>query len=185
MSLLPEKEIFTIGHSTRTLEEFVTLLCEHDIGCLIDARIAPGSRRMPHFAKQSLAEALHAERIAYVHMPRLGGRRRPARDSANAGWKNTAFRGYADHMATQEFAEALDRLTDIAEGRRSATMCAEALWWRCHRMLISDALTVKGWRVVHIGAGPRPQPHRLTPFAVVAGESLSYPAAQGALPLES
>jgi uncharacterized protein (DUF488 family) len=183
MFVLPEKEIFTVGHSTRTWEEFVGLLREHEIGCLIDVRIAPTSRRMPHFGKQWMESNLPGQGITYVHEPGLGGRRRPAAGSTNTGWHNRSFQAYADHMATAEFAQALDRVMGAAERRRTAIMCAEAVWWRCHRMLISDALTVRGWRVLHIGTAPSPQPHRLTPFAVVAGEDLSYPPAQGSLPL--
>jgi uncharacterized protein (DUF488 family) len=181
MSLLPENEIFTVGHSTRSLAEFLTLLREHCIGCLIDVRTAPKSRRMPHFAKASLAEALPGQQIAYIHEPALGGWRRPVSGSPNTGWRNKGFQGYADHMSTPEFEAALERVMEIATDRRTAIMCAEALWWRCHRMLISDVLTVKGWRVLHIGAGTSSVPHRLTSFAMVTDGRLSYPPAQQSL----
>jgi uncharacterized protein (DUF488 family) len=184
MSVLPEKEIFTVGHSTRSLEEFLTLLHEYRIGCLIDVRTAPKSRRQPHFAKQSLAATLPAQRIAYVHEPALGGWRQPVPGSRNTGWRNKSFQGYADHMASNDFETALGRVIKTAVERCSAIMCAEALWWHCHRMLISDALTVRAWRVLHIGAGRGPDPHRLTSFALVEGGRLTYPAAQGSLPLE-
>jgi uncharacterized protein (DUF488 family) len=181
MSFLPEKQIFTVGHSTRALEEFLTLLRQHAIGCLIDVRTAPRSRRMPHFAKASLAAALPERQIEYIHEPRLGGWRRPVPGSPNTGWRNKGFQGYADHMATPEFETALGQVMEIAAGRSSSIMCAEALWWQCHRMLISDALTVRGWRVLHIGAGDGPEVHKVTSFAVVAGVRLSYPAPQGSL----
>jgi uncharacterized protein (DUF488 family) len=183
MSVLPAKEIFTVGHSTRTWEEFVGLLHEYEIACLVDVRIAPSSRRMPHFGKEWMERELPGQGVAYLHEAGLGGRRRPAAGSPNTGWRNRSFQAYADHMRTDEFTEALERTMALATGQRTAIMCAEAVWWRCHRMLISDALTVRGWRVQHIGAGAGPQAHRLTPFAVVKGEGLSYPPAQGSLPL--
>jgi uncharacterized protein (DUF488 family) len=181
MSLLPDREIFTVGHSTRTWGELAGLLREYGIACLIDVRIAPTSRRMPHFGKEWMEEALRDQGISYIHEPDLGGRRRPVSGSPNTGWRNRSFQGYADHMRTPRFQEALQRVMETARETRSAVMCAEAVWWHCHRMLISDALTVRGWRVLHIGAGPDAQPHRITPFAVVAGEELSYPPAQGSL----
>jgi uncharacterized protein (DUF488 family) len=181
MSVLPEKEIFTVGHSTRTWGELVGLLLQHEIACLVDVRIAPTSRRMPHFGKEWMEDALPAQGITYIHEPDLGGRRRPVSGSPNTGWRNRSFQGYADYMGKPRFRSALQRLMEPARGTRSAIMCAEAVWWRCHRMLISDALTVRGWRVLHIGTGPDPRPHRLTPFAVAAGEELSYPPAQGTL----
>jgi uncharacterized protein (DUF488 family) len=183
MSVLPAKDIFTVGHSTRTWGEFIGLLHEHEIACLVDVRIAPSSRRMPHFGKEWMQRELPEQGITYVHESGLGGRRRPVAGSPNTGWRNRSFQAYGDHMRTDEFTDALDRVMELAVGRRTAIMCAEAVWWRCHRMLISDALTVRGWRVLHIGAGAGPQPHRLTPFAVVAGEELSYPPEQGSLPL--
>ena len=181
MPFLPEKQIFTVGHSTRTLEELLALLQRHEIGCLFDVRTAPKSRRMPHFSKDSLAGTLPERRIAYIHEPRLGGWRRPVAGSPNTGWRTRGFQGYADHMASAEFEAALENVMEIAADRRSAIMCAEALWWRCHRMLISDALTTKGWQVLHIGAGEAPQEHRLTPFATVVDGRLNYPPAQGSL----
>ena len=183
MSVLPEKQIFTVGHSTRTWEEFVGLLQEYRIACLVDVRIAPSSRRMPHFGKEWMERELPEQGIAYVHETGLGGRRRPAGGSPNTGWRNRSFQAYADHMRTDEFTDALDRVMALATDRRTAIMCAEAVWWRCHRMLISDALTVRGWRVQHIGAGADPQAHRMTPFAVVTGEELTYPPSQSSLPL--
>jgi uncharacterized protein (DUF488 family) len=183
MSLLPDKEIFTVGHSTRTWGDFAGLLRAHDIACLVDVRIAPASRRLPHFRKEWMEGALRDQGVTYIHEPDLGGRRRPVSGSPNTGWQNQSFQGYADHMRTPRFQEALGRVMETARGTRSAVMCAEALWWRCHRMLISDALTVRGWRVLHIGAGQDAQVHRLTPFAVVAGEELTYPPTQSTLPV--
>jgi uncharacterized protein (DUF488 family) len=177
----PPREVFTLGHSTRAFDELERLLHDYGIACLIDVRNTPKSRRMPHFAKESLERSLPPLGIDYVHLKALGGWRRPLPGSPNGGWRSRAFQGYADHMETAEFRSALEQVMDLASGRRAAIMCAEALWWRCHRMLISDALTVRGWRVRHIGAGPAAQDHRLTPFAVVDGERLVYPPRQPAL----
>jgi uncharacterized protein (DUF488 family) len=139
---------------------------------------------MPHFSTESLARSLPGEGIAYIHLRELGGRRRAASGSRNTGWRSEGFRGYADHMATSEFAGALAELEAIARERRSVVMCAEALWWRCHRRLISDALIVAGWRVLHIDSGGAAQEHELTSFAVVEGRRIAYPAAQGRLEIE-
>jgi uncharacterized protein (DUF488 family) len=179
--LLPGKEIFTVGHSTRGFEEFVSLLQNYEIRHLVDVRTAPKSRRMPHFNTESLAEALPSAGVGYLHEPALGGWRRPARNSPNTGWRNKGFQGYADHMETSEFEAALARVARIAVDERAALMCAEALWWRCHRQLIADALVVRGWRVRHIGLGGAPEDHALTSFAVVEGGRLTYPPVQGAL----
>jgi uncharacterized protein (DUF488 family) len=138
---------------------------------------------MPHFSKEALEQSLPAEGIGYLHMKELGGRRRPRAGSPNAGWRSEGFRGYADHMATEEFTDALERVLAAVRERRSALMCAEALWWRCHRRLISDALVVHGWRVRHIGSDGRLEDHRLTPFAAVSGVRVTYPPVQGSLEL--
>jgi uncharacterized protein (DUF488 family) len=174
-------EIFTVGHSTHTFEGLVRLLNRHDIACLIDVRKIPSSRRMPHFARPQLEQALPAEGIGYEHMPELGGFRKPRPDSANAGWETRGFRGYADYMQTPEFDAALARVEAAGREHPTAIMCAEALWWRCHRRLIADALTVRGWRVLHIDSGGATAEHRLPPFAVVNGTRLSYPPAQRVL----
>jgi uncharacterized protein (DUF488 family) len=174
-------DIFTIGHSTHTLRDLVRLLRRHGIAWLIDVRTAPGSRRMPHFARSALELSLPAEGIEYEHVPELGGFRRPQPDSTNKGWETRGFQGYADYMRTAEFEHALARLEDAARASRTAIMCAEGLWWRCHRRLVADALTVKGWRVLHIDSGGATSEHRLPPFAVVNGTRLSYPPAQRAL----
>jgi uncharacterized protein (DUF488 family) len=172
--------IFTIGHSTHTSERFVELLWRHRIGAVADVRMHPGSRRLPHFGVAELEETLAAEAILYVHFKELGGRRQPHTDSPNGGWENEAFRGYADHMQTPEFAAGVERLTALARERRTAVMCAEALWWRCHRRLLSDALVVRGWDVRHIGADGHLSEHHLTPFALADGVRLTYPPAQAA-----
>jgi len=167
---------YTIGHSTRSLDELRALLAGAGVGALVDVRSAPGSRRHPQFAAPALAASLG---IAYVHERRLGGFRRPRADTRNGGWSNAAFRGYADHMASKEFRAGLQRLEEIAHGDAACVMCAEAPWWRCHRRLIADALLVRGWRVLHLGLGGTPAEHVLTPFAVVVGDlQLTYPPPQ-------
>jgi uncharacterized protein (DUF488 family) len=173
--------ILTVGHSTHTLERFIRLLERHEVRCLADVRIAPRSRRMPHFAAESLDAALAQRGIRYLPMRELGGRRRPVPGSPNDGWRVGGFRGYADHMATPEFDRALTALSQEALKARTAIMCAEGLWWRCHRRLISDALLVRGWRVAHVAPDGRIEDHELTPFAVAEGERLIYPDAQRAL----
>jgi uncharacterized protein (DUF488 family) len=175
------KSIFTIGHSTHTIERFIELLWKHRIGAVADVRMHPGSRRLPQFNQVELDEALAAESIRYVHFRELGGRRKPLPDTPNSGWESEPFRGYADHMATPEFQAAVERLLGLADERVTAVMCAEALWWRCHRRLISDALLVRDRRVRHIGADGNLTEHRLTPFAVVDGLRLTYPPAQPSL----
>jgi uncharacterized protein (DUF488 family) len=175
--------LYTVGHSTRPIEEFLSILRSQDIGLLVDVRTVPRSRRHPQFDGGTLAETLSERGIAYWHERALGGFRQPRADSVNRGWQVPAFRGYADHMATQEFGEALDRLETMASEQPSAIMCAEAQWWRCHRRLISDAMLVRGWAVVHLGLG-EPREHELTPLAVVGQDgSLTYPPFQGELEL--
>jgi uncharacterized protein (DUF488 family) len=175
--------LFTIGHSTRPADEFVDLLREAGVRLLVDVRSVPRSRRNPQFAGDALAQTLPEAGIAYEHSKRLGGFRRPRRDSPNTGWEHPSFRGYADYMATPEFAAALDELQRAGRERPACVMCAETQWWRCHRRLISDALVVRGWRVVHLGLGAVPREHELTPFAVSDGVSITYPPAQGELPV--
>ena len=145
----------------------------------------PRSRRNPQFEQDALAGSLAGRGIEYHHEPALGGFRRPRAGSVNTGWEQPAFRGYADYMSTSEFAAALERLEQLARDRPTAIMCAEAQWWRCHRRLISDALLIRGWEVLHLGLGAQPVRHELPAFAVVGPEdSLSYPPAQGELELE-
>ena len=131
---------------------------------------------MPHFAKAALERSLPAHWIAYLHMPELGGLRKPKRDSTNTGWRNVSFRGYADYMQTDEFWKAIAELEELAADRRVAVMCAEAVPWRCHRSLIADALVVRGDDVRHITGAQEPSPHRLTPFAQVDGRRITYPS---------
>jgi uncharacterized protein (DUF488 family) len=141
---------------------------------LVDVRTVPASRRVPHFSKAPLSRALAARGMLYVHAPELGGLRRPRRDSINAGWRNDSFRGYADHMQTDEFRQALDALVEMPGVK--AVMCAEAVPWRCHRSLIADALVVRGVDVRHITGGSEPRRHSITPFARVHNGRISYPA---------
>jgi uncharacterized protein (DUF488 family) len=176
-------QVFTLGHSTRTWDEFLALLESYEIGRLVDVRTAPRSRRMPHFDREVMKPALGDSGIGYLHIKDLGGWRRPVSGSPNGGWRSKSFQGYADHMATPAFEQALARLTTVAKSGPTAMMCAEALPWRCHRMLISDALHARGWKVLHIGAGASAEPHRLTAFAVVDGEHVTYPPSQTALRL--
>jgi uncharacterized protein (DUF488 family) len=176
-------EILTAGHSTRAPGELEELLRSHAVDLLVDVRAHPGSRRMPHFASEALERSLGAAGIDYLHAPELGGRRKPRPDSPNGAWRNPQFQGYADHMASQEFAAGLDRVTAAARERRACLMCAEAAWWRCHRRLVADALTVSGWRVLHVLGPDPPGEHELTGFAVADGERLSYPPGQASLEL--
>jgi hypothetical protein len=167
--------IFTVGHSTRAIKEFVALLLAHDVQQLIDVRTIPRSRHNPQFNRDRLPRPLKKAGIRYRHMAALGGLRLARRDSINAGWRNASFRGFADYMQTPEFQRALDQLIKIGENRRAAIMCAEAVPWRCHRSLIGDALLVRGLRVEEIASLTSTRPHRLTPWARVRGKQLSYP----------
>jgi uncharacterized protein (DUF488 family) len=155
--------LFTIGHSTRTLEEFLGLLKREGVSHLVDVRAFPTSARFPHFNKTNLERALPEQKIRYTHFPALGGRRKVRRDSHNTLWRNAGFRGYADYMETREFDEALDQLLQAAAIEPTAIMCAEAVPWRCHRSLISDAVVARGGEVQHI-LDDKIQPHRLTSF---------------------
>lgn len=148
---------------------------------MVDVRAHPGSRRMPHFGRAELERALPAAGVEYVHVPELGGRRRPVPESPNGAWENAAFQGYADHMATPEFEEGLARAIAAAGGRRTVLMCAEAVWWRCHRRLVADALTVRGWSVWHIVGPDKHCLHELPAFAVADGARLIYPPPQASL----
>jgi uncharacterized protein (DUF488 family) len=170
------KRIYTIGHSTRSLEEFISLLREHGVTRLADIRRYPGSRRHPHFSGESLQRTLPDHGIEYHHFEPLGGRRSPSRSSRNGAWENPQFRGYADHMATEEFQRAVDRL--IATDAATAYMCAEAVPWRCHRNLLSDELVRRGLEVVHILGPGSSQPHVLNGMARIEGERVVYPLPQ-------
>ncbi|MEO8766527.1 MAG: DUF488 domain-containing protein [Ginsengibacter sp.] len=173
-----QREIYTIGHSTRTLAEFIELLQTSSIETLADVRSYPGSRRYPQFNKENLALELPAKNIGYIHIPLLGGRRKPSPGSKNTAWKNDAFRGYADYMETDEFKKGIAELEKVASIHRAAFMCSEAVWWRCHRSLISDYLKVNGWKVLHIINNRKIEEHPYTSVAVIAGEKLSYSASQ-------
>lgn len=168
--------LWTIGHSNRDWDAFVSLLQENAIERIADVRRFPGSRRYPHFGRDAMAAALQEMGIDYRHFPELGGRRgKPAADSSNTGWRVEAFNAYADYMATNDFSKALLELMEDARRQRTAVMCSEALPWRCHRRLIADALLVAGWSVLDI-VGPRKvTPHALTPFARISGSHLTYP----------
>jgi uncharacterized protein (DUF488 family) len=168
--------IYTIGHSTRALDELVSLLREHGVMRLADVRRYPGSRRHPHFSRESLEQTLPIE---YVHFEDLGGRRRPAKNSRNAAWENEQFRGYADYMCTPEFRAAVDRLLD--SDRATAVLCAEAVPWRCHRNLLSDDLVRRGIEVVHIIGPQSAQPHAMNPMARIVGDCVTYPPEQAAM----
>jgi uncharacterized protein (DUF488 family) len=171
--------IYTVGHSTRSADEFLTLLTDAGVTRLADVRAYPSSRRHPHFNRAAMSSWLRDAGIDYVHMPDLGGRRTPAPDSPNRGWRESAFQGYADHMASEPFRRALAALEVAARTSPTAIMCAEAVWWRCHRRLIADALLVHGWRVEHLGIGDGRAHHELPAFAVVdAGGAITYPPDQ-------
>jgi uncharacterized protein (DUF488 family) len=171
--------VFTIGHSTRTLEALVALLGAHGITRLVDVRTVPRSRHNPQFNREALPAPLADGGIEYVHMSALGGLRKPRRDSINTAWRNASFRGYADYMQTREFEEALGVLLAQAEDARVAIMCAEAVPWRCHRSMIADALVVRGIRVEHILGAGRTDAHVLTRFARVEGPGVTYPGDGG------
>jgi uncharacterized protein (DUF488 family) len=166
--------IWTIGHSTRSIEEFSAALQSFGIKTLIDVRSFPGSRRYPHFNKENLEKSLTAQGIKYVHLLALGGRRRPRPDSLNIVWRNEGFRGYADYMETAEFRAGIDELLKHAAAAPTAIMCSEAVWWRCHRSLISDYLKVQGVNVVHILGERKSEPHPFTSAARIADGRLSY-----------
>jgi uncharacterized protein (DUF488 family) len=167
-------QLWTIGHSTQSLDQFLELLAAHKIEAIADVRRYPGSRRWPHFAREPLAESLALRGIGYEWLPELGGRREPLPDSRNTGWRNAAFRGYADYMATEEFSQGLERLVTLAGGLRTAIMCAEAVWWRCHRGLIADALRCSGYEVFHIMGPESPISHPYTSAARMDRGVLSY-----------
>jgi uncharacterized protein (DUF488 family) len=175
--------IYTVGHSTRSAEDLLALLREAGVERLADVRAFPSSRRHPQYNRDALAAWLEEAGIEYRHLRALGGRRTPVPGSSNGGWRELAFQGYADHMRSPEFQDALAALEAMARETPTAIMCAEAVWWRCHRRLIADALVARGWRVVHLGAGSSLALHELTEFAVVGPDgTVTYPPAQGTLP---
>jgi uncharacterized protein (DUF488 family) len=177
--------VLTIGHSTRTIEEFLLILQAHGVHRLIDVRTIPKSRRVPQFNSGALAASLREQGIEYGHLPTLGGLRQPKKNSINTAWRNASFRGYADYMVTEEFREGLKRLLELARAKRTAIICAEAVPWRCHRSLIGDALLARGLHVEDIISATSARPHEMTSFAKVGGLDIVYPedAAQAKLPL--
>src|SRR5215475_7803486 len=167
--------IWTIGHSTRTIDEFISLLKENGVKLLVDVRAWPGSKRYPQFNKDALAESLRAHGIRYGHFPELGGKRRSKPDSRNIAWRNASFRGYADYMETKQFQKGIERLLGVAaEAGPTAIMCAEAVWWRCHRSLIADYLKTRGVEVGHILGTNKVEPHTYTSAARIVDSELGY-----------
>jgi uncharacterized protein (DUF488 family) len=171
--------VFTVGHSTRSIEDFLALLTAHEIKLVVDVRTVPRSGHNPQFNRDALPGSLSAAGIAYLHMPELGGLRHPRKDSTNTAWRNLSFRGYADYMETPEFEKGLARLIEESQTRRTAIMCAEAVPWRCHRSLIADALVARGIDVLEISTQTRTQIHKITPFAKLEGTRVHYPASPG------
>lgn len=171
--------LFTIGHSTRSIEDFLAILAAHRVAALVDVRSYPGSRRYPQFNREELATSMASAGVEYHHFRELGGRRSPKPDSKNTAWNNPAFQGYADYMETDAFRTGIERLLGIAGSQSTAIMCSESLWWRCHRSLISDYLKTKGVAVTHILGETRTEPHNYTSAARIVGTDLSY---RGLLP---
>lgn len=167
--------IFTVGHSTRPIEEFVALLQANGVEQLIDIRTVPRSRRNPQFNRDALPEPLARAGIDYLHLPELGGLRHPRPDSRNGAWRNDSFRGYADYMQTPEFSAAIEKLIELGSRKQTAVMCAEAVPWRCHRSLVGDALVARGIAVEDIIGSGRRQAHKVTPFAQIDGTRVWYP----------
>ena len=176
--------IFTVGHSTRSLDELLAILRAHGVTAIADVRRFAGSRRLPQFNAAHLAAALPAAGVAYLPCPQLGGRRKPAPDSPNGGWRNESFRAYADYMQTPAFAEGLALLIDFAHHTPTGMMCAEAVPWRCHRSLIADALLIRGWTVLDLMSATKVTPHKLTPFAKVEGHRITYPPEGDLFPIQ-
>lgn len=174
-ALKQQATIFTIGHSTRSLEDLITMLKSFKVTRLIDVRTVPRSRYNPQFNKEALPDGLLRAGIGYLHMPDLGGLRHPKQNSPNTGWRNDSFRGFADYMQTEAFREGIDGLADFAKHETIAVMCAESVPWRCHRSLIADALQVRGIDVKHIMSRKSCKDHALTPFIKVRGLQITYP----------
>lgn len=166
--------VWTVGHSTRSAEEFAQILLAHEIQVLVDVRSFPGSRRYPQFNRAALGESLEQVGIEYKHEPRLGGRRTPRADSHNTAWKNASFRAYADHMESEEFRKGVKDLLELAAKSRTAVMCAESLWWRCHRSLISDYLKAEGHSVIHILDQTKSEEHPFTSAVRIVDGKLTY-----------
>lgn len=176
---MSKRTIYTIGHSNRTIEQFLRLLDAHHIQEVVDVRTIPASRHNPQFGQQALKGSLKRAHVKYRHIKRLGGFRHARKDSKNVGWHNLSFRGYADYMATSGFSQGLATLEKIGAGHTTAVLCAEAVPFRCHRSLIADALVKRGWRVLHIQSVRTASPHRLTPFLRIRKGQLTYPETAG------
>lgn len=174
--------LWTIGHSTRPIAELLELLRAHEIVLLVDVRTVPRSRHNPQFNTDALAKSLAEVGMRYQHSAQLGGLRKPKKDSVNTGWRNESFRGYADYMQTEEFRGALDRLMADSRSQRTVIMCAEAVPWRCHRSLIADMLTIRGWTVQHIMNRDEARVHSLTTFSIERDGTLTYPLHQEGTP---
>jgi uncharacterized protein (DUF488 family) len=166
--------IWTIGHSTHSIEDFLKMLHSFKIQTLVDIRNYPGSKRYPHFNKEALQASLPVHGIQYLHLKELGGRRKPVQNSVNTAWRNEAFRGYADYMQTIEFKNAINTLRNIAQKQFTAYMCSEAVWWSCHRALVSDYLKIEGWTVMHIMNVGKATEHPFTKPAIVVDGQLRY-----------
>ena len=169
-------KVYTVGHSTKTITEFLALLSRYGIEALADVRRFPASRKHPHFDREPLAASLETAGMEYLPLPELGGRRRPTPDSPNKAWRNDSFRGYADHMDSEEFRAGAGRLLDCARARRTAFMCSEVLWWRCHRALVSDFLKARGVTVIHILGPDKSAEHPYTSAARLVDGVLTYAA---------
>lgn len=167
--------IYTIGHSTRTIEEFISILKNYQVQLLADIRTMPGSNRVPQFNKENMKLSLEKAGIHYMHLKDLGGLRHTTKESVNTGWRNKSFRGFADYMQTSEFEKGVDHLTAMAKEQQTAIMCAEAVPWRCHRSLVGDALMIRGFDVRNIFSEKKVEVHKLTPFAKVDGLKIIYP----------
>ncbi len=174
--LSPSKAIYSIGHSTRSIEEFIDLLKAYDIETVIDIRTIPRSRHCPQFNKEELKQSLKNAKIGYRHLKELGGLRHALKNSTNTGWINASFRGYADYMQTPDFEKGLEKLEKISQNKRCALMCAEALYWRCHRSLVADALILKKWKVFHILSKKSAKLHKRTSFLRVKKGKMIYPS---------
>lgn len=171
---MEEKKIWTLGHSTHTLKDFIVMLQSFQIETLVDVRSLPGSRKFPHYDKEALEVSMPKNNIEYFHFKDLGGRRKTSKDSKNTAWRLASFRGYADYMETDEFKKAVENLEDIGGTTRTAFMCAEAVWWSCHRSLISDYLKFRSWSVFHIMGVEKAQEHPYTGPARILGNKLVY-----------
>lgn len=169
-----ENTIWTVGHSTHSFEEFTSMLSYFNIELLADIRSFPGSKRYPHFDKEYLENALSLQSVEYMHFQQLGGRRKPILESKNIAWKHDAFRGYADYMETEDFKEAITQLETIGKEKRTAFMCSESLWWKCHRSLVADYFKSKEWKVIHIMGNGKEAEHPYTAPAKIVNGKLSY-----------